>query len=152
MTDNEQMDPHVQAGLYGTPKINPDEQRHYLGTFRERVYAVETIAEMYSGNNLSAWVEVFKQHPTGTLIINGELDRDIIDVYMQLVKKANVDFTLKNDTTFSEDKSAYGAVYAADAAVHEDEIDIAQLASQATRDEATSTTPRQNWLNKLFGK
>ena len=26
------MDPHMQAAVYGTPQINPDERNHYLGT------------------------------------------------------------------------------------------------------------------------
>ena len=31
------VDQRLQNAVYGTPKINPDEQRRYLGTFRERV-------------------------------------------------------------------------------------------------------------------
>ena len=38
MPDNKsEIDQRIQNGIYGTPKIKPDEQRHYMGTFRERV-------------------------------------------------------------------------------------------------------------------
>ena len=37
---DDQLQKHLDAGRYGTPQVNPDEQRKYLGTFRERCYSV----------------------------------------------------------------------------------------------------------------
>lgn len=35
-----------QEQLGGQPKINPDEQRRYLGTFRERVIAAIKVSQL----------------------------------------------------------------------------------------------------------
>ena len=45
MPDNKsEIDQRIQNGIYGTPKIKPDEQRHYMGTFRERVWLTILVA------------------------------------------------------------------------------------------------------------
>ena len=46
MAEQSQMDKHLQNSTFGVPKVNPDEQRRYLGTFRERVSLAMTIAEV----------------------------------------------------------------------------------------------------------
>nr|WP_290032754.1 DUF1694 domain-containing protein [Ligilactobacillus cholophilus] len=47
MTD--QLQEHLNKGMYGTPQLKPDEQRKYLGTFRERVDLTMTFAQLNSG-------------------------------------------------------------------------------------------------------
>lgn len=37
---------HLDKGMYGTPLVNPEEQNKYMGTFRERCYLSMTVAEM----------------------------------------------------------------------------------------------------------
>ena len=37
---------HLDKGMYGTPLVNPEEQHKYMGTFRERCYLSMTVAEM----------------------------------------------------------------------------------------------------------
>ena len=37
---------HLDSGRYGAPKVNPDEQKKYMGTFRERCYVTMTIEQM----------------------------------------------------------------------------------------------------------
>ena len=49
MTNNN-LQEHLNNGLYGTPQLHPDEQRKYLGTFRERVSLTITFKE-FSNNN-----------------------------------------------------------------------------------------------------
>ena len=46
MTD--ELQEHLNKGMYGTPKLKPDEQRKYLGTFRERVDLTVTFAQLNS--------------------------------------------------------------------------------------------------------
>ena len=35
MSNKSDMEQRIDNAIYGTPKIKPDEQRKYLGTFRE---------------------------------------------------------------------------------------------------------------------
>ena len=46
---NDNLQEHLNNGLYGTPQLHPDEQRKYLGTFRERVSLAITFKE-FSNN------------------------------------------------------------------------------------------------------
>ena len=43
---SDELEKRLDTGMYGTPRVNPDEQRKYLGTFRERCYLSMTVAEM----------------------------------------------------------------------------------------------------------
>ena len=43
---SDELEKRLDTGMYGTPRVNPDEQRKYLGTFRERCYLNMTVAEM----------------------------------------------------------------------------------------------------------
>ena len=48
----------IDNAVYGTPKIKPDEQRKYLGTFRERVcltISVQELQEQDWTKALTAW-------------------------------------------------------------------------------------------------
>ena len=40
------MEQRIDNAIYGPPKIKPDEQRKYLGTFRERVCLTISVAEL----------------------------------------------------------------------------------------------------------
>ena len=53
----------IDNAVYGTPKIKPDEQRKYLGTFRERVCLTISVQEL--------------QEQDWTKALTAELDRGI---------------------------------------------------------------------------
>lgn len=53
-------DQHLQNAIYGTPKINPDEQRKYLGTFRERVGLTINVDQLQQAD----WTKAFEQELT----------------------------------------------------------------------------------------
>ena len=48
---SDELEKRLDTGMYGTPRVNPDEQRKYLGTFRERCYLSMTVAEMKKKDN-----------------------------------------------------------------------------------------------------
>ena len=56
---NDNLQEHLNNGLYGTPQLHPDEQRKYLGTFRERVSLTITFKEF--SNNQNACLTAIKQ-------------------------------------------------------------------------------------------
>ena len=44
------LEQRLDNGIYGTPQLKPDEQRRYLGTFRERVCLTISVAELHEQN------------------------------------------------------------------------------------------------------
>jgi uncharacterized protein YueI len=146
------LDPHVAAGLYGTPKINPDEQRKYLGTFRERVYAAQTIATMGDATYMSVWQEQIRTHQDGTLLINGHVDSDIVDQYMKLATSGRIGFTLVTNPDYKTDPDRIGVVLAAKTAVNVDVIDVTKMVTDTPQtSEKQTTTDNPGFFKKFFG-
>jgi len=139
-----ELDPHMQKAMYGTPELNPGEQHQYLGTFRERVYAVQTPGCLGEATYLAAWTQEFKRHPQGTLLLNGHIDMIELEPYIKLATTQRVGFTIKSDALFA--KSEFAVVYTADQAVNITDIDIA---SQVVTKTAT-VTPAKKWYQNLF--
>ena len=139
-----ELDPHVQKAMYGTPELKPDETHRYLGTFRERVYAVQTPMHLGESDYLTAWTLEFKHHPQGTLLLNGHMEMADLEPYIKLATAQKVGFTLKTDAAFAN--SEFAVVYTADQAVDIATIDIAnQVVVQPT-----PVTPPKKWYQKLF--
>ena len=51
-----------QEQLGGQPKINPDEQRRYLGTFRERVIAAIKVSQLTDKTIQSQFENILTKH------------------------------------------------------------------------------------------
>ena len=71
---SDELQNHMNKGMYGTPQINPDERRKYLGTFRERVDVVITFEELNNPESLLDLSQEMSIHPDFRLIINGQVD------------------------------------------------------------------------------
>lgn len=144
--DKQSMDPHVQTGLYGTPQVNPDEQNHYLGNFRERVYALQTREHAGENQYMQAWEKQFSKHPEATLYLNGHLDREVLDKFIKLASRYKLRFTLKTDELYNH--SDVMVVLAAKFAVHQEIVDINKQTTQLDpKKESETKTP---WYKKLF--
>ncbi len=65
MADNLQQ--RIDQAASGTPLLKPDEQRIYLGTFRERCYVSMTIAQMKKTSNQTALKKALKTVYLGVL-------------------------------------------------------------------------------------
>lgn len=147
--DKQSMDPHVQAGLYGTPQVNPDEQNHYLGNFRERVYALQTREHVGESQYMQAWEKQFSKYPEATLYLNGHLDRDTLDKFIKLASRYKLRFTLKTDEVYNH--SDVMVVLAAKFAVHQDIVDINELISKQTQSiQKPESETKKPWYKKLF--
>jgi len=66
MAEKSQMDKHLQNSTFGAPKVNPDEQRRYLGTFRERVSLA--INKHHAAMNKRCLGRLQKRHHGGDFI------------------------------------------------------------------------------------
>ncbi|WP_409022340.1 YueI family protein [Dellaglioa sp. P0083] len=124
MTENN-LDPHLQSGLYGTPQLHPDEQRKYLGTFRERVSLAMTVAEVTASKNMAGFEKELLEHPDYHVLLNGTIDQNILAPYITLTHKHDVKFTLTSNNDTPDGVEIMGLVVASEKnAINESVIDI----------------------------
>ncbi|EOS7733982.1 YueI family protein [Enterococcus hirae] len=114
---------HLDKGMYSTPLVNPEEQHKYMGTFRERCYLSMTVAEMKDPINKENFLKEIEKQPDVTVLLNGSLPLTIQNQYIQLATKQNVRFTIVNDYV-SDDPNSFGLLVAAKEAVNEPVIDV----------------------------
>lgn len=125
MTD--QLQEHLNKGMYGTPKLKPDEQRKYLGTFRERVDLTVTFNQLNTGNYFDAIKQELETHPEYRMTINGNVDQDQLSKLIQIANQAGAEFTCSSDLTLPHAASDLAIVIAAKKqAIHTEIVDVAQ--------------------------
>ncbi|WP_283583034.1 YueI family protein [Limosilactobacillus difficilis] len=152
MTEENNVQDRLKQGIYGQRKINPDEQRHYLGTFRERVYVTISCQEIKERSWINQLQQEFQAHPQATLFINNNLNHDLVHPYMLAASKANVHFTLKSDPEFRTDPDKLAIVYAAADAVYQSPVDISQRYpdSAAPEPKTAAKKPHKHGFFHLF--
>lgn len=144
----DEMQKHLDNARYGT-KLNPDEQRQYLGTFRERVYLTLTVAEMEQKAYSDALVSEIKKHPEAHLLIKGSLNDDLQAKYVTLASTNKFRFTIISDPEFT-DNSTLGAVVAAKTAVNESVVAVAEKYPQKTSTEPPKEPEPEGFFKRLF--
>ena len=87
------LEQRLQNGVYGTPKINPDEQRRYLGTFRERVCLTISNAQIKERSWTTAVETELKKGVVTQVFINGNLPDPLTPPYDQVIAQAGGNFT-----------------------------------------------------------
>lgn len=146
MSDNSPIpkEKHLQNALYGTPKVNPDEQRHYLGTFRERVSLTISVGQL----NASDWTDPFKKELTASnveiIFFNGNIDQSVLKPYIIAATKAGVNFTIKTTPEYHTNPDNLAIVVAAKKAIYVEPVDVEKKYGQA----ATTPQPRQDQPKK----
>lgn len=136
---------HLDKGMYGTPLVNPEEQHKYMGTFRERCYLSMTVAEMKDPINKENFLKEIEKQPDVTVLLNGSLPLTIQNQYIQLATKQNVRFTIVNDYV-SDDPNSFGLLVAAKEAVNEPVIDV-----EKKYPKQESLSPKEQPKKKAFG-
>ncbi|CAK8054787.1 DUF1694 domain-containing protein [Eupransor demetentiae] len=121
MDINERLQQEQMTG--GAPKVNPDEQNRYLGTFRERVMAAVKVSQVDDAN-VQAWLRnLMQENSEGKLLINQALLGDDFTAYLTMATSTNHPFTLLSDSsTVSKQADPVAVVLAADHAVNFDQI------------------------------
>lgn len=140
----------IDSAVYGTPKIKPDEQRKYLGTFRERVCLTISIAELQE-QDWAAAVTAELAKGVGTLVfINGNLPHAEVHPYVKAATRAGAAFTMKTDPEFKTDPQALAVVVASKSAVYQSPVDVKKRYPQFGAGSATATTQRQTPTKGVF--
>lgn len=136
---------------HGGPKLNPDEQRRFLGTFEERVlgYAdVETANSLQLQKGFLTILEHF-QEKTETLFVkispNIEFDKQVF--YLKQAKESNCQATIVSDDHIT---SPYGLVIHTNKPVQVDEKDL-RLAFSDLWEEKKAEAPKKSIWKKWFG-
>ena len=156
---NDNLQEHLNNGLYGTPQLHPDEQRKYLGTFRERVSLTITFKEF--SNNQNACLTAIKQEISSnteeelSIKINGQLSSDIIDKIIQISKENNTKFEYLADASFSHDNDAKAIVICSSkSALHIENIDVEskyhELFERKSEEKNDPEEDKKGFLSKLF--
>ena len=143
----------LQSGVYGTRKLKPDEQRRYLGTFRERVYLTISVQQIKDHDWTAAVAKEIKRQGKPHFFINGNLDDDLVHPYILLASKNNCPFTVKTGDQFKTDPDRNAIVLANDKSVYQDPIDVAKR-YPIEEEESTSKqeTKRPSLFKRLFHK
>lgn len=127
MSGTDNLQEHLNNGMYGTPQLKPDEKRKYLGTFRERVSLTITFDQLKDPQALLDLKEELAKHPDLYVIINGQLEQKILASLLKIVKEANVSFTLNTDQALATCSNAIAVVVCAKkVALHEETVDVFQ--------------------------
>lgn len=148
---------YLEKGMYGTPQLRPDEQRKYLGTFRERIYLSMTMAEIRDPKNLAYFKQELSLNPQQQVLINAAVSSRYQNDYMVAAQKANCPFKIV-DTENQTSPEAIALVYISNEAVNVEVIAISEkyplakktaVPSQKT---SVSDTPpaKKSWLSRLF--
>jgi len=140
---------HLDNAMYGTPLLKPDEQRKYMGTFRERCYLTMTIEQMKKTEDKANFLKELAQHPDATVLLNGAMAIDLQSAYIKLINERQTKFTVVND--FVENTpNALGLVLTATEAVNEEIIDIEQKYPKQTSELSKTEQPKKGFWHKLF--
>lgn len=144
-----------QSTMGGTPKVNPDEQREYLGTFKERVALCIKIKDLKNPDAIKALqTEIDKNHDY-QVIINGNLDHDLISPYLKTASSNNVKFIIRTDSFYRTSDDDYGIVYANNQSINESQIDFEDKYKQVSntdtkKEDNTENNSVLSKLKKLF--
>lgn len=110
----------------GQPQINPDEQRRYLGTFRERVIVAVKASQVSQSNIQAQFEAALKAQPIGKILINQDVAGASFAAYVAIASRTNHPFTLLSHVaTTSTQDDPIAVLLAADTAVNCDQIYLA---------------------------
>lgn len=143
----------IDNAIYGTPKIKPDEQRKYLGTFRERVCLTISVRELRAQNWQAALVEELKRGVGSLVFLNGNLPHSEIHPYLLTTNQNGGTFTMKTDPEFKTDPDSLAVVVAAKTAVYQSPVDVAKRYPQLVASEKSpiaTAKPKHGFFYRLF--
>jgi uncharacterized protein YueI len=145
----DELEKRLDTGMYGTPRINPDEQRKYLGTFRERCYLNMTVAEMKKKDNQDTLISALPHFQQQLVLLNGKLPESIQTTYIALLTKQQMDFRVVSDAQDAAPDSI-GLLVTAKEAVNETVIDIEQKYPSAPVEPKTEEKHKTSFWHNIF--
>ena len=136
---------------HGGPKLNPDEQRRYLGTFEERVLGYADISTANSSELEHGFFSILEgfQEKVEILFVkispNIEFDKQVL--YLRQAKESNCQATIVSDDHIT---SPFGLVIHTNEPVQVDEKDL-RIAFSSLWEEKKTEAPKKSIWKKWFG-
>lgn len=148
---SDELEKRLDTGMYGTPRVNPDEQRKYLGTFRERCYLSMTVTEMKKKDNQKTLLNALPDYQGALVLLNGKLPESIQTDYITLLTQQQMEFRIVSDAQDAGPDSI-GLLIAGKEAVNQDVIDIEQKYPAATTqsDKEQEQPEKTSFWKRLF--
>lgn len=112
-TDKSATQQRIDNAIYGPSKIKPDEQRKYLGTFRERVCLTISVAELQQTNWAPVVTKELQRGIADQVFLNGNLPHEELQAYIKATTAVNGNFTLKTEPEFQTTPESLAVVVAA---------------------------------------
>lgn len=136
---------------HGGPKLNPDEQRRYLGTFEERVlgYAdINTANSPELEHGFFSILEGFQEKVEELFVkISPTIEFDKQVFYLKQAKESNCQATIVSDDHIT---SPFGLVVHTNEPVQVDEKDL-RIAFSRLWEEKKAEAPKKSIWKKWFG-
>ena len=136
---------------HGGLKLNPDEQRRFLGTFEERVlgYAdLETANDDKFKNGFLTVIETFKKETQPLFVkISPQVEFDKQVFYLKQSKDADCQATIVSE---DHNSSPFGLVIHSDTLVQTSEKDLRKAFSDLWQEKEMKKAPTSLW-KKWFG-
>ncbi len=116
---------------HGIPRVKPDEQRKYLGTFRERVALTLNQDEAQQAKFIDVLHRELDHHPEYQLLINGNSSQTALNNLTELSDEVNNHSTVLGGSAAPGGIESLAAVVCAkDKALHIDEVDASKRLPQ----------------------
>lgn len=144
------VDKRIQNGVYGTPKVKPDEQRQYMGTFRERVWLTVTVAEAKRHDWSSALQHELQTHPDSLVIINGNLADQFTRNYITVANNMSAQFTIKTGTDTKTNDDNFAVVVTDHHAVYQSPVDVVKKYGEQPDHQSTQQDQHPSFFKRLF--
>lgn len=140
----------LEANKIGGLSVNPDEQRKYLGTFRERCYLSITRIQIERLENKERLEQHLSQFSGAIFLINGNLPERIQTQYIQLAANHHFEFRIvTTDIPLTDDSIALLLV--SNQAVDEPIIDIEKKFGRRSSSTAPDTKQKKHgFFSKIF--
>ncbi|MGT2887538.1 DUF1694 domain-containing protein [Streptococcus didelphis] len=146
------LDHKILKSALGEQRLNPDQQRYYLGTFSERVLLTiplegieEDIAKLEFERLLPNIVEDYQPL---SLKLSSELDSQYQMFYMKLASKKGIPSTIIDESSAN---SPFALVLHTDHAVNLDETSITTSMTQNEVDKSDDKPKKTSFWHNLFG-
>lgn len=115
------LDDYINKGVYGEKEIKKEEKIRFLGTFRERIIAVLTNAQVRESGVYKEIEELMKKHKEAKLLLNGEINYNDLSKYIKMANKHKIPFSIYDHQEYTTD---IGLVLAFDYAIDKKDIFI----------------------------
>lgn len=149
MPDKDSLTSHLDNAMYGPPKLHPDEQRTYLGTFRERVSLLMSIEQVQQGQFQDAFKSELTAQPAYQVIFNGHAGMTALKPYLQIAGQLQRSFTIVQDDLYGDQPTDSGLVVISKTAIDVNPIKVEAKYNQTSKQTNVSEKDTDSFWDKM---